>query len=434
MSLLIKDGRVIDPATKLDDICDVFIENNKVMKIGKDLKIDVDRVIDASGHLVMPGLIDLHVHLRDPGFTYKEDIATGSRAAARGGFTTIVAMPNTKPPIDSSDRVNYVTVKAKKLSPVHVLQTGCVTKGMKGEEPADIRGMAKAGIAAITEDGKSVMNTRVYKDAMILARQCHLPVFAHCEDKNLVQGGCMNEDEISRAWHLPGITNAVEDVIVARDIILADEVGVPLHLCHCSTKNCYYMVKAAKEAGMQVTAEVCPHHFTLSSDDMKEGDTNYKMNPPLRTREDLEYLRKGLNEDVFDIISTDHAPHSAEEKEQGMEDAPFGIVGLETSVALTITELVKPGVITWMQMAEKMSYRPSRVIRQDKKGSIAEGMDADITIIDPEAEYVIDTSTFVSKGKNTPFHGKKVTGRVSYTICDGKVVYSQSEESDADLQ
>ncbi|HIU74288.1 MAG TPA: dihydroorotase [Candidatus Pelethocola excrementipullorum] len=423
MKLLIKQGRVIDPDTKLDEICDLYIEYGKITKVGKDLKVEATREIDASGCYVMPGLIDLHVHLRDPGLTHKEDIETGAKAAAKGGFTTIVAMPNTKPPIDSPDRVSYVHVKAHQYAPIHVLQTGCVTKGMKGEEPADIEGMAKAGIPAITEDGKTVMNTRVYKEAMEMAKKSNIPVFAHCEDSNLVQGGCMNEDEKSKAWGLPGITNAVEDVIVARDILLAEEVGVPIHLCHCSTKNCYNMVKAAKEAGIQVTAEVCPHHFTLTSDDMVEGDSNYKMNPPLRTREDLEYLRKGLKEDVFEIISTDHAPHSKEEKQGGMMDAPFGIVGLETCVALTITELVKPGIITPMQMAAKMSYHPAKVIHQDNKGSLAVGKDADITIIDPDAEYVIDPSTFLSKGKNTPFGGMKVSGKVTYTLCGGNVVY-----------
>lgn len=423
MSLLIKNGRIIDPDTRLDEICNLYIDGDKIVKVEKNLEMDAEEVIDASGCYVMPGLIDLHVHLRDPGLTYKEDIETGSLAAAKGGFTTIVAMPNTKPPVDSPDRVSYVHVKAGQCSPIHILQTGCVTRGMKGEEPADIRGMVQAGIPAITEDGKSVMDARVYKEAMELAKACNIPVFAHCEDINLVQGGCMNEDEHSKAWGLPGITNAVEDVIVARDILLADEVGVPLHLCHCSTKNCYTIVKKAKEEGVRVTAEVCPHHFTLTSEDMVEGDTNYKMNPPLRTREDLEYLLRGLKEDVFDIISTDHAPHSREEKQSGMEKAPFGIVGLETSVALTITQLVKTGIITPMQMAEKMSSNPAKVIHQESKGSLAAGKDADITIIDPDAAYTIDPATFVSKGKNTPFGGKKVYGKVTYTICGGKVVY-----------
>lgn len=423
MNLLIKQGRVIDPDTKRDEICDLYIEDDKITKVGTKLEVEADYEIDAEGCYVMPGLIDLHVHLRDPGLTYKEDVETGSAAAAKGGFTTIVAMPNTKPPIDSPDRARYVQVKAEQFSPIHVLQAGSVTKGMKGEELSDISGMAKAGVPAVTEDGKTVMNARLYKEAMKMAKECGIPVFAHCEDKNLVDGGCMNEDEVSKAWGLPGISNAVEDVIVARDILLAHEVGVSLHLCHCSTKGCYLMVKAAKEAGIQVTAEVCPHHFTLTSDDMVQGDANYKMNPPLRTREDLEYLRKGLQEDVFEVISTDHAPHGRQEKLENMNVAPFGIVGLETSVALTITELVKPGIITPMQMAEKMSYNPAKVIHQDTKGSLAEGMDADITIIDPDEEYVIDPSTFVSKGKNTPFGGKKVSGRVKYTICGGKVVY-----------
>lgn len=423
MSLLIKNGRIIDPDTRLDEICNLYIDGDKIVKVEKNLEMDAEKVIDASGCYVMPGLIDLHVHLRDPGLTYKEDIETGSLAAARGGFTTIVAMPNTKPPIDSPDRVSYVHVKASQCSPIHILQTGCVTRGMKGEEPADIRGMVQAGIPAVTEDGKSVMNAKIYKEAMELAKECNIPVFAHCEDINLVHGGCMNAGEHSKAWGLPGITNAVEDVIVARDILLADEVGVPLHLCHCSTKNCYTIVKKAKEEGVRVTAEVCPHHFTLTSEDMVEGDTNYKMNPPLRTREDLEYLLKGLKEDVFDIISTDHAPHSREEKQNGMKKAPFGIVGLETSVALTITQLVKTGIITPMQMAEKMSGNPAKVIHQESKGSLAAGKDADITIIDPDAAYTIDPATFVSKGKNTPFGGKKVYGKVTCTICGGKVVY-----------
>lgn len=423
MNLLIKHGRVINPETRLDEICDIYIEEGKVSKLGKNLKMEAEREIDAAGCYVMPGLIDLHVHLRDPGLTHKEDVETGSAAAAKGGFTTIVAMPNTKPPIDSPDRVSYVHVKASQFSPIQILQTGCVTKGMKGEEPADIEEMVKAGIPAITEDGKTVMNAKVYKDAMKLAKDNNIPVFAHCEDSDLVQGGCMNEDKVSKSWGLPGISNSVEDVIVARDILLAQEVGASLHLCHCSTKNCYNMVKMAKEEGIQVTAEVCPHHFTLTSDDMVEGDTNYKMNPPLRTREDLEYLQKGLKEDVFDIISTDHAPHSREEKLECMEKAPFGIVGLETCVALTITELVKTGILTPMQMAEKMSYNPAKVIHLENKGSLSEGKDADITIIDPDAEYVIDPSTFVSKGKNTPFAGRKVSGKVTYTIYDGKVVY-----------
>lgn len=427
MSILIRRGHIVDPDTKLDEVCDIYIEQDKIKEVGKSLKVKADSVIDAEGLIVMPGLIDLHVHLRDPGLTHKEDIMSGSAAAAKGGFTTVVAMPNTKPPIDTPDKVRYVHIKAEQFSPIHVLQSGTVTMGMKGEYVSDIEGMVKEGIPAITEDGKSVMNTGVYRDAMKLAKKCGIPVLAHCEDINLVQGGCMNADEMSEKWGLPGITNSVEDVIVARDIMMAHEVGVPLHLCHCSTKNCYTLVKAAKEVGIQVTAEVCPHHFTLTSEDMVEGDTNYKMNPPLRTKEDLEYLRRGLKEDVFEIISTDHAPHTTREKSTSMKQAPFGIVGLETSVALTLTELVKPGVITLMQMAEKMSGNPAKVIHQDTKGSLAPGKDADIVLIDPEAVYEIDPKTFVSKGHNTPFGGKKVTGRVNCTICGGKVVYQYQQ-------
>ncbi len=422
MSILIKNGRVIDPDTKRDGKFDVFIKDGKILKIGEKITEKAEEVIDAAGCYVMPGLIDMHVHLRDPGLTYKESVETGARAAAKGGITTVVAMPNTKPVTDDRERVGYVMHKGEMVAPINVLQTGTVTKGMAGKEVTDIAGMAEAGAPAITEDGKTVMDSGVYRDAMKEAKRVGIPVLAHCEDSNLVQGGVVNDDENMRALGLKGISNAVEDIIVARDIMLAAETGVHLHLCHCSTKGSVEMVRQAKAAGISVSAEVCPHHFTLSTDDIKTPDANYKMNPPLRTKEDVEALREGLKEGVMDVISTDHAPHSAEEKRQPIEKAPFGIVGLETSVALTMTELVDTGILTPMQMAEKMSYNPAKILGIDR-GSLAEGKIADVTVIDPAAEYRIDASEFVSKGKNTPFDGRNVKGRVVATICGGKTVY-----------
>jgi len=425
MKILIKNGRIIDPDTRLDKVADLLIEDEKIAAVGEDLEEKADRTVDARGCFVMPGLIDMHVHLRDPGLTYKEDIVTGSQAAAKGGVTTVLAMPNTKPVMDDPSRIAYVKHKAKEFAKIHVLQVGAITKGMKGEELSDIEGMVKMGIPAISEDGKSVMNTQLYREAMELARDLDIPVLAHCEDIDMVKGGCMNEDEKSQEFGLPGISNAVEDCIVARDIILSRDTGCHLHLCHCSTEASALMLKKAKKAGIPVTGEVCPHHFTLTSDDMVRNDTNYKMNPPLRRKADLEALRQGLKDDVFDVISTDHAPHSREEKSQSMLRAPFGIVGLETSVALTITELVDTGWITPMQMAEKMSYNPARILKLEDKGSLRPGKTADVVIIDPEEEYVIDVNSFVSKGKNSPFHGKKVKGKVKMTICNGTVVYEE---------
>ncbi|MBS6194416.1 MAG: dihydroorotase [Clostridiales bacterium] len=425
MKILIKNGRIIDPDTKLDQVAELLIEDEKIAAVGENLKEEADRIIDAKGCYVMPGLIDMHVHLRDPGLTYKEDIITGSQAAAKGGVTTVLAMPNTKPVMDDANRVSYVKHKAAEFARVNVLQVGAITKGMKGEELADIEGMVKNGIPAISEDGKSVMNTQLYREAMMIARDLDIPVLAHCEDIDMVNGGCMNEDEKSKEFGLPGISNAVEDCIVARDIILSRDTGCHLHLCHCSTEASAMMLKAAKDKGFPVTGEVCPHHFTLTSDDMIKDDTNYKMNPPLRRKADLEALRQGLKDDVFDVISTDHAPHSREEKNQSMMRAPFGIVGLETSVALTITELVEPGWLTPMQMAEKMSYNPAQILHLEDRGSLRVGKTADVVIIDPEEEYTIDVNSFVSKGKNSPFQGKKVKGKVKTTICSGTVVYEE---------
>ena len=423
MTILIQNGHVVDPLTKRDEVCDVLVADGKIRKVGVSLQDEADRILDASGCYVMPGFIDLHVHFRDPGLTYKETLETGGKAAVRGGVTTVCAMPNTRPVIDSGEKVEDVHKRAREVSPAHVIQIGAVTMGQSGKELADIAGMAKAGCHAISEDGKSVMNASLYRKGMKEAKKNGVSVFAHCEDITMVEGGVMNADENAKRLGLPGITNSVEDVIAARDILLAKETGVRLHLCHCSTADSVEMIRLAKEEGLPVTGEVCPHHFTLSADDIREDDANFKMNPPLRSREDVDALRKGLKDGVMDVIATDHAPHGEEEKSQSMMDAPFGIVGLETSAALTYTELVKTGILSIMDMAEKMSYNPAKILGLAKKGSVSEEMDADLVAFDPKRVYRIDKNTFLSKGKNTPFDGREVTGDVKYTLVDGEVVY-----------
>lgn len=428
MSLLIKNGRVIDAATNTDEIFDVLVEGEDISKIAKDISDEGCEVIDATGCYVMPGFIDLHVHLRDPGFTHKEDMTTGTNAAAKGGVTTVCPMPNTKPSTDNPEIVKELVNRAKTESKVTVLPVGAITLGQQGKEITDIEGMVKEGICAISEDGKSVMNSNIYREAMKMASKCNIPVMAHCEDINLVAGGVMNLDAKAHELGLKGISNAVEDIIVARDILLAKETGAKLHLCHCSTKDSVRMIKEAKEEGLPVTGEVCPHHFILSTDDIKENDGNYKMNPPLRSKEDVEALKEGLKNGIMDVISTDHAPHSAEEKAGGFEKSPFGIVGIETSAALTHTELVLKGYLTPMQMVEKMSYNPAKVLGIDR-GILKEGKVADIVVFNPEKEYEIDVNTFVSKGKNTPFNGWRVKGQVEYTIHRGKKVYEFTDKN-----
>ena len=425
MKLLIKNGHVVNPENDLNAVQDVLIENDRIIKVADSVRDDADTVLDAKGMYVMPGFIDLHVHLRDPGLTYKETLETGGMAAARGGVTTICAMPNTRPVTDTSQMIEELHERAAHESPVHVIQLGAITKGQLGEELADIRGMAEAGCHAISEDGKSVMNASLYRKAMKIAKEEGISIFAHCEDITMVEGGVMNADAKAKELGLPGITNSVEVVIVARDILLAKETGVRLHLCHCSTQDSVEMIRLAKAEGLPVTGEVCPHHFTLCTDDIREDDGNYKMNPPLRAREDVEALKRGLADGTMDVIATDHAPHSAEEKNRSMAKAAFGIVGLETSAALTYTELVEPGILTVMQMAEKMSYNPAKILGLNDKGSVSEGKIADLVIFDPEKEYRIDVEKFASKGKNTPFNGYPVKGEVACTIVDGKIVYQR---------
>ena len=425
MKLLIKNGHVVNPESGQDARKDVLVEDDRIIKVDDSIQEEADTVLDAEGMYVMPGFIDLHVHLRDPGLTYKETLATGGAAAARGGVTTICAMPNTRPVTDTRQMIEELYERAKAECPVHVIQIGAITKGQLGTELADIEGMAKAGCHAISEDGKSVMNASLYRKAMKIAKEAGISVFAHCDDITMVEGGVMNADEKAEELGLKGITNSVEDVIVARDILLAKETGVRLHLCHCSTRDSVEMIRLAKEQGLPVTGEVCPHHFTLCTDDIKEDDGNYKMNPPLRAREDVEALKKGLADGIMDVISTDHAPHSEEEKNRSMAKAAFGIVGLETSAALTYTELVEPGILTIMQMAEKMSYNPAKILGLEEKGSVAEGKIADIVLFDAKKEYRIDVNTFASKGKNTPFDGYPVKGEIACTIVDGKIVYQR---------
>lgn len=423
MKILIKGGRILNPATNMDEIADLLIVDGRVDAIEKEIITEADRVVDAEGKYVMPGFIDLHVHFRDPGLTHKEDIFTGMDSAAHGGFTSVFAMPNTKPVADHAEVIQYVHDKAKEGNCIHVYQVGAITVGQSGKELSDIKGMVQAGCKALSEDGKSVMNANLYRDAMKLAAELDIPILAHCEDINMVNGGCVNADAKTKEMGLPGISNSVEDVIVARDILIAKETGARLHLCHCSTADSVKMVKAAKEEGLPVSAEVCPHHFVLTSDDITDAEnTDFKMNPPLRTKEDVQALKQGLKEGIMEVISTDHAPHTAEEKNTIMQKAPFGIVGLETAACLTYSELVLGGIFTPLQMAAAMSYNPAKVMKMGK-GDIQPGKVADLVIFDPNVTYKIDKTTFVSKGQNTPFDGREVTGKVVCTICDGKIVF-----------
>ncbi len=418
---LIKGGRLIDPAQGIDAVQDLLIEEDIVLQVAEHIEDAQAQVIDATGRVVMPGFIDLHVHLREPGFEYKETVMTGAQAAARGGVTTICPMPNTNPVIDSPETVRDLLERAKE-APVHVLPIGAVTLGQEGRELADIAGMKEAGAVALSEDGKSVMDSLLFRHGLQAAAKAGLPMFSHCEDKPLVDGGVMNAGPKAEELGLPGITNAVEDVIVARDIFMAKETGCQLHLCHCSTADSVAMMRLAKEQGLSVTAEVCPHHFTMSDDEITEDHGRFKMNPPLRSRQDVQALQQGLRDGIMDVISTDHAPHGAEEKDQSMLKAPFGIVGLETSFALGYTELVRGGYLTLSELVEKMSTNPARVLGIPK-GTLAKGSAADLVIAGIDTEYAIDSSTFASKGKNTPFDGKKVFGRIEKTFVDGKLVY-----------
>ncbi len=424
MKLLIKNGRLIDPANGIDGQYDILVEEGLVSKVADTIDEEAEEVIDATGKCVAPGFIDLHVHLREPGYEHKETIKTGALAAAHGGYTTVCAMPNTMPAMDNVELYQEILKKCEKEAVINVLPISAITMNQGGEYLVNIKELCNAGVVAFSEDGKSVMNTALYKKAMKqIAAEGGL-IMAHCEDKNLVGNGVINEGPKAEELGLPGISNSVEDIITARDVILASETGCRLHLCHCSTEFSVKYAKFAKMDGCKVSVEVCPHHFTLCDMDIPSDDSNYKMNPPLRSKTDVIALKEALRDDVVEVISTDHAPHHSSEKAQGFKSAPFGIVGSETALALSITELVKTGYLTLSKLVEKMSTNPAKIIGIDK-GNLACGKVADIVIFDPEEKYTIDAATFKSMGKNTPFNGKEVYGKVLYTIVNGKVVYKE---------
>ncbi|MDO4170154.1 MAG: dihydroorotase [Lachnospiraceae bacterium] len=418
--ILIKNGRVIDPKTRLDEVTDIVIENDKIVTIGKqDENAEYEQVIDASGCIVAPGLIDVHVHFRDPGFTYKEDIQTGSLAAAAGGFTTVVCMANTKPVIDNVDTLRELLERAKTL-PIKMLQASAVSKGLKGEELVDFQAMKDAGAIGFTDDGIPMMNVSKLKQAMELAKECNMPISLHEEDPSFIDAPGVNKGEISAKLGYGGASHLAEDVMVARDVMIALETGASVDIQHISSGYSVDLVRFARERGADVVAEASPHHFSLNEEAVLKHGTLARMNPPLRTEWDRQKIIEGLKDDTITIIATDHAPHSAEEKAKSLGQAPSGIIGLETSLALGVTNLVKAGHLTMMQLLEKMTFNPAKLYHLEQ-GSIEAGKPADLVIFNADEQFTVDK--FYSKSSNSPFVGENLYGKIKYTICDGKVVF-----------
>ena len=417
MNLLVKNGRVVDPARKLDSVTDILIVDGKIRSIGKLANADFPQ-LDANGLIVAPGFFDIHVHLREPGTEEAETIATGGAAAVAGGFVAVAAMPNTKPSNDNPSITSYIISEARRSSPALVFPIGAITKKQKGETLAEIGEMVEAGIIGISDDGKPVMDGRLFRRALEYAQLFDLPVIQHCEDLNLSQGGVMHEGATSARLGLKGIPAAAEDTMVSRDLILAEVTGGKYHVAHLSTRRAVEMVRAAKAQGMRISAEVTPHHFTLTDAAVSEYDTNAKMNPPLRSQDDVNALREGIQDGTIDAIASDHAPHHINLKMLEFDKAPFGITGLETAVGLTLTQLKLP----LPRLIEMLSLNPQKIMRVRPWG-IFEGSEAHLTILDLGRQWKFDVNQSKSKSRNSPFHGWDMKGKAVGTIVSGKVVY-----------
>ncbi len=427
MSILIKNVRIVNADKISDRPLDILIENGTITKIGEKLSAGSYKILDAKGQYAFPGLIDLHCHLREPGREDKETIETGSRSAAKGGFTTVMCMPNTNPVIDNGMIVEGIIKEARRVGLVNVIPIGAITKGQKGEELSDIFELKTAGCLALSDDGKSVANSQLMRLAMEYSKMANILLIEHCEDPHASAKGVMNESYTSTILGLRGQAGLAESIIVARDIELAHYLSTRIHFAHMSMKRSIELIRTAKKQGIKVTAEACPHHFTLTDEAVKSFDTNTKINPPLRSKEDLEAIKEGLRDGTIDCISTDHAPHTHEEKELEFDHAPFGMIGFETAVGLVMMGLFHAKILTLPQIAEKMSAQPACIVGLKRKGVIKEGNDGDITIIDPDKEWIFRKEDIASKSKNSPFIGKTLKGRVEATVLSGRVTYQTKE-------
>ncbi len=424
MGLLLKNGSILEKSDS-DTLrrADILVEKGAIIAIESAIVGDSHEVIDVTGKVILPGFIDMHVHLRQPGFEKKETIETGTMSAARGGFTTIACMPNTKPVLDTPEMIEWVNRVARTEGAIRVLPIGAITIRELGETLTDMQGMKEAGVVAFSDDGVGVQSSQMMKDAMIRAKELGMPIVAHCEDNSLAHGGVVHDGDYAKRHGLKGIPNEAEAIHVGRDSLLAEVTGAHYHVCHISAKESVRYVREAKARGVKVTAEVTPHHLLLTDEDIPGENPLYKMNPPLRSREDLQALIEGLQDGTIDIIATDHAPHTMEEKERGMKLAPFGIVGLETAFPLLYTHLVKKGILTLGQLVDKMTRKPAELFNLPY-GRIEVGVPADITVVDLEMSRKIDPEEFLSKGKNTPFSGWECQGWSELTMVEGKIVWS----------
>lgn len=422
MKLLIRQGRLVDPVGGIGGVMDVLVEDGRVAVIADHISAPDAQVLDAAGLVVCAGLVDMHVHLREPGFEHKETIATGTAAAAAGGFTSVACMPNTSPVADSPEVLSFIAEQAAKGSGVNVFPIGAVTVGQKGEELTDFKALAAAGAVALSDDGVPIQNASLMRDALIRSLRRSMTVLSHCEDADMVKNYAVNEGRVSRLLGLPGRPAIAEELMAARDAMLAAETGGAVHICHVSTARTVQLVREFKGRGVKITCETCPQYFTLTEDELLTQGTAARVNPPLRTRADVEAIIEGLRDGTIDAIATDHAPHAQSEKARPLPEAPSGMVGLETALAVTLTALYHTGRMELSDILRKMTINPACILRI-QRGRLALGTEADMVLFDPNEEWTVDPERFASMGRNTPFGGHKVKGRVKYTIVSGNVIY-----------